>query len=238
MNTQAAEFLQNYASYYWAICVEEHKALGTDVQDIFDDIVVCKRLTADELEIAVNRLRERVPTLGFSQAQGHIFRVLGYRSKGVAFVVRRTYTKLHNTPVLTHPNMWHEFLNVYHNDSVFGSPDYSKDEIALHYIEFVFEPRLRGLLSADDIPEDLLDAYFTMLNISQQKTMSEPMARTLAEQLEHELDHRVRHHTAMNMVAIALGYKTWPLMLAAVEHDSVQNLRIPNRFGSTVATVH
>lgn len=230
MNNQAAEFLGAYAPFYWAICVSTHKAIGVDAQDIFDEIVVQPRVTQDQLESYIRLLCERVPHLGYAQVQKHVFRIMGYRSSGLAYEIRRTYSTLRNLEELTHPNLWHEFLHVYHDDSVFGMRDYSKDECSLHYLEFLYEPRLRNLIDHDGIPEDLEDAFLTMLNISQQKTMSEAMARTLATQIEHELGGRVRHCTAMNLVAIGLGYKTWPLALAACAEGSIPNMRMPSRF--------
>lgn len=231
MNNKAAEYLGNYAPYYWAICVETHRALGVDAQDLFDEIVITPRLTNTELEVVINDLRARVPGLGFSQAQNHIFRIMGYRSSGLAYEIRRSYSELRKLDELTHPNLWHEYLHVYREDSVFGY-QYGKDECSLFYLEFVFEPRIRGMIGHDDVPDDLEDAFLTVLNIAQQKTMSEPMARTLAEQIEHDLQGRVRHTTAMNLVAIALGYKTWPLALAACKDHCIPNLRIPSRFQS------
>ncbi|MNM73173.1 hypothetical protein D3C81_848910 [compost metagenome] len=231
MNTRTSMFLGTYASYYQAVCDEVQKTLGVDAQDLFDEIVLKESLTTPELDEAINALRALVPGLGYSQGQNHIFRVLGYRSCGLAFEIRKVWSSVWQLDTLTHPNLWHQYLYVNMTDSVFGSRDYSKDQWSLHYIEFLFEPMLRGLIQYEDqIPEVLCNTYLTMLNISQQKTMSLPMVRTMADQIEHEMNGTVRHTTAMNLVAVALGYKTWPAMLERVWGSSIDNLRHPSRF--------
>jgi len=230
MNNQAAGFLGEYAPFYWAICTATHKTIEVDAQDIFDAAVVQPRLTKAQVEVYVNLLWERAPHLNYAQAQKHIFRILGYRSSGLACAIRLKYTQLHQLSELTYPNMWYEFLYVQLQDSVFGMAPYSNDECSLHYLEFIYEPRLRNLLTHDGIPDDLDDAFLTLLNISQQKTMSIPMARTMATQVAHELDNRVCGSTALNLVAIALGYKTWVVAMAQRKDDYIPNLRLPSRF--------
>jgi len=234
MNTRTSEFLGTYASYYQSVCDDVQISLGNvNAQDLFDDIVLKESLSATELDLAINALRALVPGLGYSQGQNHIFRVLGYRSCGLAFEIRKVFSSVWQRDELTHPNLWYQFLYVNMTDSVFGSREYSKDQWALHYIEFLFEPLLRGLIQYDDqIPEELCSTYLTMLNISQQKTMSMEMVRTMADQVEHEMNGCVRHTTAMNLVAVALGYKTWPAMLEQTHDHTVNNRRHPSRFGS------
>jgi hypothetical protein len=233
MNTQAAAFLGTYGSYYQSVCDDVQIALGNvNAQALFDSIVVKECLTSTELDAAIHSLRDLVPGLGYSQGQNHIFRVLGYRSCGLAFEIRKVWSSVWQHKELSHPNLWHQFLYVNMTDSVFGSRDYSKDQWSLHYIEFLFEPLLRGLIQYEDqVPEVLANTFLTMLNISQQKTMSMPMVRTLADQIEHEMNGTVRHTTAMNLVAVALGYKTWPAMLECCHDSTINNRRHPSRFG-------
>lgn len=240
MNTElpsnpTADQLRYYYPWYTYITRELQKTANCDLQDIFDEAVLKDYLTATEFDGFIQRIRERNPELGYSQGQNMLFKALGYRSAGLAYEIRKTYTTNKGAAELLYPNLWVEFLYVPLGESVFGSREYCKDGLSLHYLEFVFEPLIRGLVSetqALGFDAELLESTcLTMQMIAQQKTMSIAMARTMATQIEHELSGKVRHTTALNLVAIALGYKTWPTAKNDAVEETITNRRFVSKFG-------
>ena len=227
--------LGTYYPYYVYICSEVQKDGNVPIQDILDEMVLNEVLSADQLEAYVHRVRERSDVeLGYSKAQSLLFRALGYRTNGMAYDIRKKFSEVNRYTELHYPNLWHQFLHVPLQDSVFGSPDYCQDAPSMHYLEFLFEPLLRGVIPYEgNLPEPLKDTFLTMNAIAQQKTMSLQMARNMAMQIEHELSGFVlRHTTALNLVAIALGYKVWAPLLEACKDDSITNRRYVSKFAT------
>lgn len=225
--------LGSYYPYYVYVCSELQKDGNVHIQDILDEMVLNEVLSATQLESYVQQVRARAGVeMGYSKAQSLLFRALGYRTSGMAYDIRKKFSEVNRYTELHYPNLWHQFLHVPLQDSVFGSPDYCQDAPSLHYLEFLFEPLLRGLIPYEgNLPEPLKDTFLTMHAISQQKTMSLQMARNMAMQIEHELSGFVlRHTTALNLVAIALGYKVWAPLLEACKDESITNRRHVSKF--------
>lgn len=240
MNDNVKKLLGYYLPYYEAVLKEINTANGCDISDLFDDVIQKDFITSAELDQVIHAIRARVGDhLTYSQGQNIVFKALGYRSSGLAYEIRKVYSQNKNATELLHPNLWVEFLYVSLDDSVFGSFDYCKEKLSLHFMEFVFEPVIRGLVTEElalkGVPE-LEAACLTMQVIARQKTMSVAMARTMAEQIQHELGGVVRHTTALNLVGIALGYKTWANALGAARFESITNTRYVSKFAAKPAT--
>lgn len=231
------------------------ESIPPELQKVYDDLAERSHLTETDLkEIGSEIQQQFFPKKNFNQVRKRMFAAMGYRSTGLLDHIRVRYTRTHGLAELHYPNLWHEFAKGFDN-SVFGSPMYGDKQFIVPYLEMLYEPYFQYYSSSDDNAKTLMAklnkaledpsalpgffdderfilGFYLYTDLANDKTQSVAILTQWAEVFAHVV--RVKVTDALNIAAIAIGYKAWTVALDAQEEGSITNTRYQWVYTDTV----
>lgn len=231
----------HFKAYFDKLIKEAHndQPIPEDLKKVYGALVMSPDMNATSLNTLGTQLKEiYYPELTFNQIRKRIFAALGYRSTGLADAMRVRYTQAHCFEELHYPNLWDHFTEGY-EESVFGSDFYGEKKFIVPYLEMLYEPHLLLYQSSEENAALLLgelrgkaipsfkgrftEGFYLYLDLALDKTVSVNILREWASVFSEVVD--VSYTDALNIAAIAMGYKVWTTALKSAKMDSITNTR-------------
>lgn len=225
----------------------QNQPIPEQLQEIYKVLATQPYITHSELEDLLNKIGTVFyPGMSFNQLRKRAAAVLGYRSVGLFDKVRVVYTRQNGLEELSYPNLWHEFVKGY-SHSIFGDPFYGESKFTVAYLELLYEPYLSHYLSSEQNAGELMvtlaqategqhsdliaffenqqfiNGFYLYVDLAKDKTAAVPMLRDWVVLFQEVVG--VNATEALNVAAMAMGYKSWSKALQEAVEDSVTNQR-------------